>query len=100
MIMDSFQGWYKDGTEETQDYRPVSAFFMLLRIALVGEFLTVVQLSLQSEGSIKWMVTGVVHVLLGIFHLTNKPYKRRWMNNVDGLLLILIGSLLLLLGNP
>ena len=96
MIMDTFQGWYKDGTEGTRDYRPLSAFFMLLRIALVGEFLIVIQLSLQSEGEQKWIATGVVHVLLGIFHLITKPYKRQWMNNVDGSLLILIGSLVIL----
>ena len=96
MIMDAFQGWYKDGTEGTRDYRPVSAFFMLLKIALMGEFLTVIQLSLQSEDGKKWIVTGVVHVLLGIFHLTTKPYKKRWMNNVDGSLLMLIGSIVIL----
>ena len=93
MIMDAFQGWYKDGTEGTRDYRPLSALFMLLRIALVCEFLTVVQLSLQSEGPVKWVVTGVVHILIGIYHLTFKPYKRHWMNIVDGWLLILMGSL-------
>ena len=41
MITDTFQGWYKDGTEDTYDYRPLSALYMLLRISLVGEFLTV-----------------------------------------------------------
>ena len=96
MIMDTSQGWCKDGTEGTRDYRSISALFMLLRIALVAEFLILIQLSLQSKGGKKWAVTGVVHVLLGIFHLTTKPYKRLWMNNVDRLLLILIGSLVLL----
>ena len=99
MIMDTFQGWYKDGTEGTQDYRPLSALFMLLRIALVCEFLTVVQLSLQSKGATKWVVTGVVHILIGIFHFTAKPYKRHWMNIVDGLLLILMGSLIIIFYN-
>ena len=100
MIMDIFQGWYKDGTEGTRDYRSFSAVSMLLRIALVCEFLTVVQLSLQSKGATKWVVTGVVHILIGIFHLTAKPYKKRWMNNVDGLLLILIGFLVILQNLP
>ena len=96
MIMDAFQGWYKDGTEGTQDYRSLSAVFMLLRIAIVGQFF-IVQLFLQDVGVTEVVVTAVVHILIGIFHLTAKPYKRHWMNNVDGLLLILIGSLAILL---
>ena len=35
MIMDTFQGWYKDRTEGTYDFRSLSVFYMLLRIALV-----------------------------------------------------------------
>ena len=98
MIMDSFQGWYKDGTEGTQDYRSLSAVFMLLRIAIVCWFLIVIQLFLQKAVGTRCMVvTAVVHILIGIFHLTAKPYKRHWMNNVDGLLLILIGFLVILL---
>lgn len=91
MIMDVFQGWYKDGTEGTFDYRPLSALYMLLRIGLVGEFLTVIHISLQSGGEIKWIATGIVHVLLGNFFLIAKPYKKRWMNIVDGLILTLFG---------
>ena len=34
MIVDTFQGWYKDGTEGTYDYRTLSALYMLLRIGL------------------------------------------------------------------
>ena len=53
MIMDTSQGWYKDGTEGKWDYRSISALFMLLRIALVAEFLIVIQLFLQSKGGKK-----------------------------------------------
>jgi hypothetical protein len=37
-IMDMFQGWYKDGTEGTRDYRSVSALCLLLRILIGGYF--------------------------------------------------------------
>ena len=53
MIMDTFQGWYKDGTEGTYDYRPLSALYMLLRMALVGEFLAVIALSPKNTGILK-----------------------------------------------
>ena len=91
MIMDTFQGWYKDGTEGTYDFRPLSALYMILRVALVGEFLTVIAFSPQSSGASKWFITGCLHILLGNFFFITKPYKRQWMNNVDGLILIFIG---------
>ena len=37
-IMDIFQGWYKDRTEGTSDYRSFSALYLLLRIGLSCEF--------------------------------------------------------------
>ena len=92
MIMDTFQGWYKDGTEGTYDYRSLSALYMILRIGLVGEFLIVVGLSPGHPQSIlKWLLTGYFHILLGSFFLIAKPYKKRWMNIIDGLTMILIG---------
>ena len=91
MIMDTFQGWYKDGTEGTYDYRPLSALYMILRVALVGEYLTVIGLSPYSNGGIKWFVTGLLLVLLGTSFLIIKPYKKHWMNVTDGFILIIIG---------
>ena len=91
MIMDTFQGWYKDGTEGTYDYRPLSALYMLLRVGLVGEFLTVIALSPQSSGDLKWFITGYFHIALGSLFLIAKPYKKKWMNNIDGLILTVIG---------
>ena len=60
MITDTFQGWYKDGTEGTYDYRPLSALYMLLRItqSLVAEFLAIIGVGLKSCGILKWLVTG------------------------------------------
>ena len=91
MIMDTFQGWYKDGTEGTYDYRSLSALYMLLRVALVGEYLTVIALSPRSHGDLKWFITGSFHLLLGTCFLMSKPYKKKWMNIADALVLLLIG---------
>ena len=33
-IKDIFQGWFKDGTEGTRDYRSLSALYLLFRVAL------------------------------------------------------------------
>ena len=37
-IMDIFQGWYKNGSNGTRDYRPVASLYFLLRIGLWCEF--------------------------------------------------------------
>ena len=57
MIMDTFQGWCTVGTENTRDYRQLSAVFVLLRIALVCEFLTVHRSKLM-----KWVAADVVPI--------------------------------------
>ena len=96
MIMDTFQGWYRDGTDGTRDYRSLSALYMLLRIGLVGEFLTVIYLSVYSVGVRKWWVMGILHIPLGVMYYMLKPYKKQWMNIVDGSLLLLLGTVCVL----
>ena len=46
-----------------------------------------VHISLQGGGEMKWIVTGLLHTLLGNLFLIAKPYKKQWMNIVDGLIL-------------
>ena len=92
-IMDIFQGWYKDGTEGTRDYRSVSALYLLMRMLSGGIFVAV----LMNYGSFtNWQIIGISHVFLGTFFLTLKPYKKGWMNHVDGVSLLVVGMLLLI----
>jgi hypothetical protein len=94
--MDIFQGWYKDGTESTRDYRSVSALYLLLRILSGGIFIAVI-ISSNTYGSISnWQMIGISHVFLGTFFLTFQPYKRSWTNHVDGVSLLMVGVLLLI----
>ena len=95
-IMDIFQGWYKDGTEGTRDYRSVSALYLLMRILSGGMFVAVI-INGNNYGSItNWQSIGISHVFLGTFFLMLKPYKRGWMNHVDGVSLLIVGVLLLI----
>ena len=92
-IMDIFQGWYKDGTEGTRDYRSVSALYLLMRIFSGGIFAAV----LMNYGNItNWQIIGISHVFLGTLFLVLQPYKRGWMNHVDGVSLLAVGVLLLI----
>ncbi len=77
--MDIFQGWYKDGTDSTQDYRSVSALYLLLRL-LIGSVLIAVVMNSNNDNSISnWQIIRIFHVFLGIFFLVLQPYyKKRW----------------------
>ena len=91
--MENFQGWYKDGTEGTRDYRSVSALYLLMRILSGGIFVAVI----INYGSIaNWQIIGISHVFFGTLFLTLQPYKRGWMNHVDGVSLLVVGMLLLI----
>ena len=94
-VTDVFQGWYKDGTSGTFDYRAFSALFMVLRLCFASEFILTLtfQLSTRSYNSLKWTIPSAIHTCLGCFYLTVKPYKRNWMNTVDGLVMILMGMI-------
>ena len=91
MIMDTFQGWYKDGTEGTYDYRPLAALYMLLRVSFVGEYLILIDTTEYGRGDLKAFVFGVLQIGLGTFFFITKPYKKQWMNIVDGFILTTVG---------
>ena len=94
LIADVFQGWYKDGTEGTQDYRALSALYMLMRIICGAGFLVLaVHRHHYILGS---YFIGLSHIYLGTFFLVAMPYKKKWMNFVDGLIVLSVGLVLLI----
>ena len=94
-IMDIFQGWFKDGTEGTRDYRFISVFYFFLRIILGCEIMMMLSIDYQVENYWLWEIPipGIVHIMLGAFFFAIKPYKRVHMNHVDGLIFILFDGL-------
>ena len=91
-VVDIFQGWYKDGTEGTRDFRAVSALYFLLRI--VFSCLSNIRLLFYSDYPYGWYIVGLSHIFLGVFFLVSKPYRKNWMNYIDGLLILWIGVLI------
>ena len=92
IIMDVFQGWYKDGTNGTRDYRALSALYMVLRLGIASELILVFLFQFKTpHNSLEWTLPCAVHIGLGCFYLVAKPYKKNWMNVVDGLVLVLLG---------
>ena len=89
LIADVFQGWFKDGTGGTRDYRVLSSLYLLLRVALCGTFLIIN--AFRTWYYHTWYAYGACHIFLGTFFLIAKPYKKNWMNYIDGLIMDLIG---------
>ena len=96
-IMDIFQGWYKDGTRGTRDFRSLSALCLLLRIGFGCEFIIVALKEYKDNAIVwEWVALGVVHVMIGIFFYVAKPYKKDWMCHADGLIFTAFGILFLM----
>ena len=96
-IMDIFQGWYKDGTRDTRDFRPLSALCLLLRIGFACEFITTVLKEYKDNAIVwEWAALGVFHIMLGIFFYVTKPYKKDWMCHADGWIFTSVGILFLM----
>ena len=91
-IMDIFQGWYKDGTEGTRDYRFISGFYFLLRIGLVCQLVAMLLMAYRNSWIWGVPVPGITHFMLGVFFFTVKPYKKAYMNHMDGLIFTLFGA--------
>ena len=96
-IMDIFQGWYKDGTRNTRDFRPLSALCLLLRIGFACEFVIIVSKEYKDNAVVwEWAALGVFHTMLGVFFYVAKPYKKDWMCHADGWIFTSVGILFLM----
>ena len=89
-VMDVFQGWYKDGTEGTYDYRPLSALYMLQRMTFSFAYFKLLASSTKYDERVFKVVVGMLYALLGMMFLAFKPYKVNWMNHSDGNIFLLL----------
>ena len=100
-MMDIFQESFKDGTQGSGDFRCVSALYLLLRMAIGFVYSISFMTEYKNEADLwKWLSYGMFHLFLGMFFLSMKPYKKTWMNCVDGLLLFFAGVTLIILPSP
>ena len=90
LIMDIFQGWFKDGTENSLDYRCFSSLYMLLRLALA---FTIIPTLFGTYHHV-WLISGLLHVGVGVMFFVLQPYRRKWMNYTDGLFFYSLGTFL------
>ena len=88
MFVESFQGEYKDGANGTWDLRMASSSFLILRILLVGTFVT----GHYYQGPLMSLQCILIICAL-CFHAVLKPYRDNYRNNTDILTLSLLGIL-------
>lgn len=91
IFMDTFQGWYKDGTEGRKDYRWVSALYLLFRFAFLGLYSATTVA--RNTSQLLWVVPGIVFTITALFFTIAQPYKLKWMNSLDGVIMGLLGML-------
>ena len=82
--------YFKDGTGGSRDYRAVSTLYLLFRMAVAGIFF------LNNQSLIRLYIIGFCHIFMGTLILIVKPYKKNWMNYVDGVIVDLAGFVPLL----
>ena len=80
-FVDAFQGYYKDGTNGTPDWRYFSGLYLIFRILVVGAYV------LPMKYRIVYRVTcySSASLLFGLL----RPYKERWINYLDSITMML-----------
>lgn len=84
LLMETFQGYFKDGTNRTYDWRFLAGLYPLLRIAIMLSFLH----SYHRDNTRNFSVMLCI-VVSGIFSLMG-PYKKPAHNRINIVLLSLI----------
>ena len=85
MFVESFQGQYKDGTNGTYDFRAVSALFLILRIIILVNF----QFHEEMLSTSAEVICGFC-VCASCFYTIASPYKEKFRNFIDILILFLL----------
>ena len=82
-FMESFQGCYKDGTNNTRDCRYFSAMYLVLRILLFVLY----SITLTS---LFYTFATILFIVMAIIIITVRPYKERYAvyNKVDAIMIL------------
>ncbi len=86
-FVNCYQGYYKDGTNDTKDYRWFSIMFFIFQLGMFTLFMIARSFYCYTLGTLAIM-------LLLFLHLSLQPYKEEFKiyNITDSLLLLIFGS--------
>ena len=88
VFVETFQWCYKDGTEGTRDYRSLSGLYLVLRIIYCLE--TTIGTLAVGNGANSWIYSAVLFLTMSLFFALARPYKGKYMNIADSLLLAIL----------
>ena len=98
IFMESFQGYYKNGTTGTYDYRAASCISFLIRILMAIQFQAHWDHINPLRGNIGPLSAVVfVMILTSLFYALVRPCKKQYMNVIESLLYCTAGMLLIIL---
>ena len=99
LFVESFQGWFKDGTETgTRDFRILAGLHPLVRI-MTALYISLIAVLVQPSSPFSdatWLGPGLVFICFSLFFALARPYKLQYMNAMESLLLALLGAISLL----
>ena len=79
-FVEAFHGCYKNGVTEGRDFRSMSGVYMLFRFVL----LIINFPALIPHVQISWLLRVTMFLSLSILMLIVQPYKKSYMNVLDG----------------
>lgn len=94
MFIDTYQGCLKDGTDNTYDYRMVSAVYFMLRIVLLSLY---IHYSRTIIMGLTLIIFELLFMFLAVIMGTVKPYKENYMNYCESFNFFLNGVALMLI---
>ena len=102
LFVESFNGWFKDGTQEgTRDFRVLAGLHPVLRIVLaISISLNIVFVRpLSPLANHQWLISGVTFLLCSVLFVLARPYKLVYMNQCESALFALLGTISLLVNS-
>ena len=85
---DTFNGYYKNGTEGTRDYRYFAGLYLTFRIVLLLTLLAVII-------PYYWMLLMICCAVMSLLFAILRPYKNNWINVWDSVVFALLAFSLL-----
>ena len=85
ILMDAFQGCYKNGTNGTRDCRYFSSIFLFVRISIF----MMMAVSLSLSRYVCCFLVGVIFTLFAILFVVVQPYKLSIHNTIDTVLILI-----------
>ena len=85
---DTFNGYYKNGTDGTRDYRYFAGLYMIFRIVLLLDLLSLIN-------QYHWMTVITCCAVVSLLFAILRPYKNNWINIWDSVVFALLSFCLL-----